>query len=46
MLTIGNSKTYVKEDGWSVATVDGSTSAHFEHTIAITDNGPIILSTV
>ena len=31
-------------DGWSVRTADGSLSAHFEHTIAITDNGPEILT--
>ena len=31
-------------DGWTIRTVDGEDSAHFEHTIAITKNGPIILS--
>jgi methionyl aminopeptidase len=32
------------EDGWTAVTVDGSLSAHFEHSIAITGNGPYILS--
>jgi len=31
-------------DGWTVVTKDGSLSAHFEHSVAITDNGPDILS--
>jgi methionyl aminopeptidase len=36
----------VLEDGWTVVTCDGSLSAHFEHTIAITDNGPEILTCI
>jgi methionyl aminopeptidase len=32
------------DDGWSVVTADGSLSAHAEHSIAITDNGPEILT--
>ena len=32
------------EDGWTVVTADGGLSAHFEHTIAISDEGPIILT--
>ena len=32
------------DDGWTVVTADGSLSAHFEHTIAVTDNGPEILT--
>ena len=36
----------VLEDGWTAVTCDGGLSAHFEHTVAITDNGPLILSTV
>ena len=42
-----NEKGYeveILEDGWTAVTKDGSLSAHFEHTIAITDNGPDILS--
>ena len=31
-------------DGWTVLTADGGLSAHFEHTVAITDNGPLILT--
>ena len=36
----------VMPDGWTVVTTDGSLAAHFEHTIAITDNGPEILTTI
>ena len=46
MLTLGSHEVAIKEDGWTVATVDGSLAAHFEHTIAITDNGPEILTSV
>jgi methionyl aminopeptidase len=31
-------------DGWSIATADGSRAAHFEHTVAITEGGPVILT--
>lgn len=44
-----NEKLYdvrVLEDGWTVVTCDGGLSAHFEHTVAITDNGPEILTRV
>lgn len=34
----------VLKDGWTVVTQSGGLSAHFEHTIAITDNGPVILT--
>jgi methionyl aminopeptidase len=46
MLTLGGHEVAVKPDGWTVVTRDGSLAAHFEHTIAITDNGPEILTTV
>jgi methionyl aminopeptidase len=46
MLTLGRDDVYVKRDGWTVATRDGSLAAHFEHTIAITDEGPTILTTI
>jgi methionyl aminopeptidase len=46
MLTLGSGEVAVRPDGWTVATVDGSLAAHFEHTIAVTDNGPEILTTV
>ena len=32
------------DDGWTVVTVDGRRSAHFEHTIAVTDHGPEVLT--
>jgi len=34
----------VDDDGWTVRTVDGKLSAHFEHTVAITENGPMLLT--
>ncbi len=46
MLTLGRDDVYIKRDGWTVATRDGTLAAHFEHTIAITDQGPQILTTV
>ena len=44
MINAGSKEIITKSDGWTVKTRDGSTSAHFEHTIAITENGPKILS--
>jgi len=44
MVNSGGSATMVKEDGWTAVTVDGSLSAHFEHTIAVMPDGPWILS--
>jgi methionyl aminopeptidase len=44
MVNAGTPDTLVLDDGWSVVTADGRRSAHFEHTIAITDNGPEILT--
>lgn len=44
MLNIGGWRTRVDEDLWTVRTADGSLSAHFEHTIAITDDGPEVLT--
>ena len=46
MLTLGRGDVSVKPDGWTVVTADGSLAAHFEHTIAVTDNGPEILTTI
>ena len=46
MLTLGSGDVAVKPDGWTVITKDGSLAAHFEHTIAVTDNGPEILTTI
>ncbi len=44
MINVGDPATRVLADGWSVVTRDGSRSAHFEHTIAITDDGPEVLT--
>ena len=44
MITAGNGEVYVHDDGWSISTEDGSLAAHFEHTIAITPEGPRILT--
>lgn len=44
MLTLGTEDTQVMDDEWTVTTTDGSWSAHFEHTIAITDGDPLVLT--
>ena len=44
MVNIGAPGVKVLEDGWTAVTVDGRRSAHFEHTVAITENGPEILT--
>src|SRR5256886_5270183 len=44
MINIGGSAIRTLDDKWTVVTQDGSLSAHFEHTVAITDNGPRILT--
>lgn len=44
MVNLGTWQTRILEDGWTVATMDGKPSAHFEHTVAITKNGPEILT--
>jgi methionyl aminopeptidase len=46
MFTLGSGGVEVAGDGWTVVTTDGSLAAHFEHTIAVTDHGPEILTTV
>ncbi|MEA2606480.1 MAG: methionyl aminopeptidase [Chloroflexota bacterium] len=46
MLTLGGHEVAIKPDGWTVVTRDGSLAAHFEHTIAVTENGPEILTTI
>jgi methionyl aminopeptidase len=45
MLTLGSADVRVMPDGWTVVTRDGSLAAHFEHSIAVTDDGPEILTT-
>ena len=42
MLNIGTAETYVEADGWTVSTADGSLSSHFEDTIAVTHDGPVV----
>ncbi len=44
MINQGTYKVQVLEDGWTVVTIDKKKSSHYEHTIAITDNGPDILT--
>jgi methionyl aminopeptidase len=44
MVNAGSPEVVVKEDGWTAVTKDGSLSAHFEHSVAITDDGPFVLS--
>jgi methionyl aminopeptidase len=44
MLTLGTVKTRVLDDEWTVVTADGTRAAHWEHTVAVTDNGPRILT--
>src|SRR5262249_52253107 len=46
MVTVGRPTTRTLADGWTVVTADGSRAAHFEHTVAITDDGPSILTLV
>ena len=44
MLNAGRKETRLLDDGWTVVTADGSLSAHFEHTVAVTDEGPVVLT--
>jgi methionyl aminopeptidase len=44
MVNAGGPEVEIKEDGWTAITKDGSLAAHFEHSVAVTKNGPIILS--
>ena len=44
MLTAGRPGVRTLEDGWTAVTLDGSLAAHFEHTVAVTANGPEILT--
>jgi len=44
MINMGVKEVKTDSDGWTIRTADGADSAHFEHTIAITSNGPVILS--
>lgn len=44
MVNMGSHKIEILDDQWTVVTADGKLSAHFEHTVAITENGPMILT--
>ncbi len=44
MVTMGTWEVRILDDGWTAVTRDGSLAAHFEHTIAITDDGPLVLT--
>ncbi|MGE2718257.1 type I methionyl aminopeptidase [Mycolicibacterium celeriflavum] len=44
MLTLGTTKTVVLDDEWTVVTADGSRAAHWEHTVAVTEDGPHVLT--
>jgi methionyl aminopeptidase len=44
MVTLGSRATHELDDGWTVVTVDGSWAAHWEHTVAILDDGPWVLT--
>lgn len=46
MINAGVPGVKILEDGWTAVTLDGKRSAHFEHTVAITDNGPEILTRI
>ena len=44
MINAGGEHVVLADDGWSISTADGALSAHFEHTVAITDEGPRVLT--
>jgi methionyl aminopeptidase len=44
MITVGSPDVYIHDDEWSISTVDRSLAAHFEHTVAVTAEGPRILT--
>ena len=46
MLNVGTREVEVMGDGWTVVTADRKRSAHFEHTIAVTAEGPVVLTRV
>ena len=46
MITDGSYEIHIDDDGWSIFTVDDSLAAHFEHTVAITEEGPRVLTLV
>jgi methionyl aminopeptidase len=44
MVAMGRPETKVLKDGWTAVTRDGSLAAHFEHTVAVTATGPLVLT--
>jgi methionyl aminopeptidase len=44
MFTLGGDEVVVDDDGWTVRTADGARSAHFENTVAVTPDGPDVLT--
>lgn len=46
MLTLGTPRTHVLEDDWTVKTDDGSWASHWEHSVALTEEGPLVLTAV
>lgn len=46
MINLGTKKIMQMQDGWTIKTIDRKPSAHFEHTVAVTDNGPIIITKI
>jgi methionyl aminopeptidase len=46
MVLVGTPRTRVMPDRWTVSSADGSLTAHFEHSVAITENGPLILTVI
>jgi methionyl aminopeptidase len=46
MVNAGKSAVRVLSDGWTAVTADGTLSAHFEHTVAITERGPSVLTSI
>jgi methionyl aminopeptidase len=44
MINMGTHKTKTLKDGWTVVTLDGRPSAHVEHTVAVTEEGPEVLT--
>ncbi len=46
MVNAGSPGVKILRDGWTAVTVDGQPSAHFEHTVAVTENGPEILTQI
>ena len=46
MVTMGSWEVRILDDGWTAVTQDGSLAAHFEHTVAVTDDGPEVLTSL